>query len=232
VATGQTIVNRGLRLIGQLESGGTPTSDESNDALTAVNAMLDAWRNEKLMCYALQEESLTLSASDGEYTIGPSGNLNTVRPTAIEAAWILENGISYPLDPITDEEYAALPDKATASDWPDVFNYRGTVPTGTLFLYPLPNATRTLKLLTRAPLTALTLVGTVALPPGWEDALAYNLAVRIAPEYETSASPEVAAIARESKRGIKTANSKPFKSYTELPALVNRRGPGNIVSGG
>ena len=47
------------------------------------------------------------------------------------------------------------------------------------------------------------------LPPGYVDALSYNLAIRIAPEYEVTPSPTVAALAIETKANIKRLNSTP-----------------------
>ena len=94
MSTAATIIARSLRLLGQIEAGGTPSSDEYADGLTALNAMVSSWNNDGLMCYARQTESLTLSASTASYTIGPGGTLNTTRPVAIEGAWILSNNIS------------------------------------------------------------------------------------------------------------------------------------------
>ena len=39
----QQMVNRAMTLIGALDSGGTPTTDESADMLSALNQMLTMW---------------------------------------------------------------------------------------------------------------------------------------------------------------------------------------------
>lgn len=230
MATAQSIVNRSLRLLGQIEPGEDPTDDESDDALEALNAMLSSWRNERLMCYATQEESLTLANADASYTVGPGGDLDTDRPIDILAAWVVDNNISYAVQLITDDQYAAIQDKTTASDWPDRLNYRPTMATGTIYVYPVPNATRTLKLLTRVPLDSLALSDTISLPPGWEDALAFNLAIAIAPEYQTEPAPTVIRNARETKAAIKVVNSQPVNAVTELAAMFSGYRP-NIESG-
>lgn len=225
------IVNRALRLIGQIGSGASPTTDESTDALTACNGMLDAWRTEGLMCYALREESLTLASGQVSRTIGPSGNLDTVRPLDIEAAWIVDSSnVSHGVRMLTDAQYAAIPDKTTSGDWPTKANYKASMPTGTIVLWPVPNSTRTMKLLTKVPFSALALVDTLAVPPGYEEAIVYNLAVRIAPEYERGVSQEVATIARMTKGSLKRANIKPSRARSEVASLVGGRPAGNILS--
>jgi hypothetical protein len=40
LATAANIIERAMRLLGELASGATPSSDEYADGLTAVNAML------------------------------------------------------------------------------------------------------------------------------------------------------------------------------------------------
>lgn len=224
MATAADLIERSMRVLGQLNSGSTPTDDEYADGLEALNAMLASWNNPRQMCYALQEESLTLADGDASYTIGPSGDLTTTRPVEIIQAWIVESNVSYDVRLISDEQYAAIPDKTTEADWPEFANYKATMANGTLTVWPLPNATRTLKLQTRIALSAFTSTDTtVNLPPGWEDALVFNLAVRWAPEFQTMPSPDVKEMARETKAEIKRINHKPIVSTSELPALVNRR---------
>lgn len=233
MATAQTLIDRALRLIGQIGAGASPSSDESADALEALNDLIDDWRNEGLMCFALQEESLTLANADASYTIGATGDLATTRPVAIERAWIVDDDVSHPVRLITEQEYADIPAKTTAGDWPDRALYRPSITSdrGTLIVYPVPNATRTLKLLTRVPLAELAAVGTtVTLPPGYRKALIANLALEIAPEYQTSPSDEVVKMARESKANIKRINARPILAGNEL-GLMFGRGSSNILSG-
>lgn len=229
MANGQSLVNRALRLIGQIPAGEDATPDESDDALEALNAMLETWRNKRLMCFAMQEQSLSLTSGDNSYTIGPAGDLNTTRPVAIEAAWVAVDGYDHPVRIIEDKEYALIPDKTQEGGYPEVANYKATMATGTLYVWPVQNTARTMKLLTRVPLSALTLAGTVSLPPGWEEAIASNLAIRLAPEYEASPSAEVREMARDSMASIKAVNHRPIKGDSGLTGLVGHRSA-NIIT--
>lgn len=233
MAVVSTLIDRALRLIGEIGSGETPTDDEYSDAIISLNAMLESWRNEKLMCYAMQEETLTLSAGDSSYTLGPPGDSASTRPIAIERAWIVDSGNSYPVLAMNDAEYAAIPAKTTQSNWPDRFLFRPTMSTATLIVYPVPDSTRTLKLLTRVVLSSIgDETVSIFAPPGWDKAISYNLAIELAPEYGASVPPAVLKGAAESLASIKRANkfAQPSQAYTELGAMFSS-GRGNIISG-
>lgn len=221
MATALVIANRAARILGKLASGSSLSTSEQAEALVALNALIGRWRNDKLLCYALQEETLTLTAAAASKTIGPSGDLNTTRPVDIEAAWIVDNGVTYPVKMIEENEYASIVTKTLAGDWPNKALYRATMPAGTLITWPVANATRTMKLRTRVVLAEFAAISdTVTLPPGWEDALAFNLAVVLAPEYEVAVTPEVEMQARASKAALKTINNRPMVRRSPLSRVI------------
>lgn len=221
MATAQSIINRATRLLGVLQPNTDLGANQSADALVALNAMQDGMRNDVGLCYAYQDESLTMVNGTNPYTIGTGGSLNTNRPVSIEDAYIVASNYSYYVRIIEDDEYDSIPAKLTQSSWPDRINYRPTMPTGTLYTYPVSNGTSAvLHLRTRVVLTAFVLTDTIILPPGWEDMLAFNLAIALAPEYETQPSPVVMKAATDTKAAIKRLNLRPVKGSTGLPALV------------
>lgn len=231
MATAQTIITRAIRLIGQIPSGDSPSSDESNDGLTALNAMLDSWQNEKLLCYAIRDESIALSATNTSKTIGPTGDLVSTRPIKIEGAYVTVSNYNYHVRIINELEWASITARSTVAAWPDRIYYEPDMPNGTIYLYPVPNASSTLHILTRTPLTAFsTLSTTVSLPPGWERALTFNLALEIASEYEDANPPPfVVATAAKSLAAIKKGNSRPLRAYTQLGPMFNSR-RSNIIT--
>ena len=175
MATVQTVIDRGLRLIGQVASGQSATAAETADGLITINAMLDSWRNDKLLCFAYQVEALTLANGIASYTVGASGDLNTTRPVEIVNAYVVDNSISYEVLPMSETEYAAISQKTTTADWPSRFLFRPSVASSraTIIVWPVPNAARTLDLTTRVIVAAFSAASdTITLPPGWEDALA------------------------------------------------------------
>ena len=218
MATAQTLINRAMRLIGALESGESPSPDETTDVLAALNAMLDSWRNESLVVYQVADITHTLTPGDGIYTIGSAGDINQTRPNKIESAYVTQGDIDYSVQVIGKGSYDAIADKSSQGV-PHALYYDPAYPLGTINLYPVPDSAYTLTISALSPLQTLTTAGTtVALPSGYERALAYNLAIEIAPEFQLSASPEVAKIASESLAAIKRTNaaSRPIISRIEV----------------
>ena len=84
------------------------------------------------------------------------------------------------------------------------------------------------------PATDLTLADDLPYPPEWIRAIKYNLAIEIAPEYGFSASPELIALARESKdivmRSMVTIPLAKFDSL--LPGANKQAGSRTFIMGG
>ena len=207
MATASAIIRRSLRLIGAIAAGETPSSNEQADALEALNAMLDLWRTSSLSVYALRDETLTLTGA-ASYTIGTGGDLNTTRPVKIESAYERVSDTDYPLRLASANAWYQLAAKSTTSDVAEWLYYEPSYPLGTLYLYPQAT-TGELHLVTWVPLTAFAAADEVALPPGYQDAITYNLAVRLAPEYGRPVTPELAAIARDAMSRLERVNFRP-----------------------
>jgi hypothetical protein len=233
LATAQTVIDRALRLIGAIASGESPTSAESADGLVALNAMISSWQTEKLNVYAFVDTPFTLVNADSSYTVGPGGNFAlTPRPSKIEQVYVRANSIDYPVELIDYEKWNSIPDKTSSSDIPIYAYYEPTLATGTLQLWPVPNTAYSLHIVTWTTLAELAAVGTtITLPQGYERALAYNLAIEVASEYEKQPSQSVVAIASESKASIKRANNRPMLMSSELGYLIGGQ-RSNIFSGG
>lgn len=231
MATAITIIKRAMRLIGVLSDGDTPSASESADSLEALNSMLGMWANERLMINAASLDSVTLTPGKAAYTIGPGGEIDTVRPTDVDPmSYVLWGNVSYPLVVLTAQEYNAICLKKLDGTIPQAIWYLPTFPLGQLTLYGVPSEAMTLKLWSWKPLSSFaSLTDEVILPPGYDEALAFNLAVSIAPEFMVEASPTVKQRAVMSKKLLKRTN-------LEVPVLepVNSTLPRrqfNIYSG-
>jgi hypothetical protein len=95
------ILTRALRIAQVFAQGDDITgTDEETDALSVLNSLLASWSAERLLVPHLETDSLTLTASDGEYTIGSGGDINTTRPLRIEHAFVRDSGNNdYPVRP-------------------------------------------------------------------------------------------------------------------------------------
>ena len=221
MATGQTIIDRACRLLGVVPSGVSPTAAESADGLTALNALLDSWRNERLMVYSLTDVSKALTSGDNSYTIFPStGDFDTPRPVEIRSAYMTIDGVDYPVRILTDAEWFAIEDKTTTGDLVECLWYNPAMSEGVVKVWPTPSAANTLHLVVWTPLTAIaTLATTFTFPPGWERACVYNLAVELAPEFGADVPPAVARVANSSLALLKRRNAPTIKLFSGLAGL-------------
>lgn len=224
MTTANDVIKAALRIAGVTSIGSAPTAEETQDALSCLNDLLDSMSNDGLFIYANTEETFPLTAGKISYTIGAGGDFNTVRPTTIAAAFVRIGQIDYDVSIITDEEYAQIPLKQITSI-PYFMNYEAGYPLGTLKLYPAPNA-GTLHLLSEKPLQTLTLNQTLSLPPGWNRYLKNQLALEICSEYGVNPPPMAIEVALDAGAKIKRATSR-VKSMDAQPL---GRG-GNIYDG-
>ena len=236
MSTVQQIINRSHRLIGVTASGESLTVSETADALADLNSMLDSWMNDKLMAYSLQNITVPLVAGTASYTIGASGaTVTATAPVSIESAFVRKSNLDYPITFIDQDQYNNIVAKTSTSDIPEYLYFNGTSPNATIQLYPVPNAVNNLYLTVQtpyAPFAAAT--DTFSMPNGYEDAVAYNLAIRRWAEFPAiPLNPVVAKLATESLAAIKRVNNRPMVQTTQLAGMFNQsRGHGyNIISG-
>lgn len=205
MATVRNLITRALRKSGVITKSETPDPDEISDALEECNSMLSSWSTEKMLCVSRTRESFPSTGAQS-YTIGSGGDFNTTRPVKIISAFArLGTNDDYPMVEITDKNYSLIQNKDTPGA-PEFFNYDNGYPLGTLTMYPKPTASYTIYIYSEKAITAFTsLSQVVSLPEGWEDAIVYNLAVRLAPEYGQPVTNELAALAISTKSAIKRA---------------------------
>lgn len=222
MSTSQTLIDRAARLVSAIGSGESCTADESADGLIALNAMLEAWQIDKLDVYAFVDTAYSLVAGTQSYTVGPAGNFAlTPRPAKIEECFVRYASTDSTVELVTSEQWNALPSKTDTATYPDRAYYEPTLPTGTLQVYPKPSAVSSLHIVTWQVVTTLAALSTsIALPPGYERAIAYNLAVEWAgPEFGLPVPDTVQRIAMESHGAIKRANHRPIANHSPMGAV-------------
>ncbi len=213
MTTALDIIKRSMRLLGVYSIGETPSADESADALFALNSMVESWANENLFIYAKTLNTITLAANVGSYTVGPSGSTITGRPLEVsDASYITYQGVDYPLSIVTLNDYNSIPVK-TIAGIPNLLYVLPNMPNVTVQLWPLPSETMTLNLWSNKTLQSFSgLTDVIALPPGYERALAYCLAQEIGPEFDVKVSPDITKKAMQARKVLKRTN-------TEVPRL-------------
>ena len=225
-----------MRLIGVLASGETATSDEANNALTALNDMIDTWSNESLLIYEKAYETFGLTVNQQSYQWGTgAADFNSPRPQKLEDVnWQQVSAtttLELPVEIINKDQWAAISIKGITSNIPTRCWLEFTYPNATLHIWPIPSVSGNIVIWSWKPLVDITLLTTtISLPPGYSRALRYNLALELAPEYGRQVDPLVEAHAIESKANLKVMNSKILLMGCD-PATLNKRSTWNWYTG-
>jgi hypothetical protein len=226
-------INRALRLLGVLAEGETPSASVSQDALTALNQMIDSWNTERLSTFVTQDQVFTWPSGFISRTLGPSGDFVGLRPILMDDATYFKapNGVSYGIKFINQQQYDGIAVKTVTSTYPQVMWVNMGFPDVTLTVYPRPTQDLEWHLISVEELDRPATLSTVMYyPPGYLRAFTYNLAMEFAPEFGVEPSPQVQRIAMTSKRDLKRINNP--DDVMALPyALVANRQRFNIYSG-
>jgi hypothetical protein len=146
-----------------------------------LNDFVNAMAIERLLIYTVTRTTWTITATQ-DYTVGPSATINVARPALRNNLTVRYQDTS--TDPdlelslgdlLTDEAWAAIPNKGLSGVYPQVAYYNPTFTSGfgTISLWPIPSSSTLQGVLyapTAVPEFAAT-ADTVALPPGWRDGL-------------------------------------------------------------
>jgi hypothetical protein len=231
-STGLQLITDALLICGAHAAGEAVADVDSAQGLRMLNQMLDSWRLESLLVYAIDRQVVNLVAAQGTYTIGTGGDFNLTRPVKIERAGFVDNSVSpaleLPMRVLSDNEYQEIVLKGLQSPWAYWLYYDQAYPLGNVVLWPVPTLTRQVALYLWHPLSQVASTGTtVDLPPGYEKAIVWNLALDLAPTYGRELSPMVLKTAIDAKAAIKIVNSAPQLLKTDVP----RRGRGGSRGG-
>jgi hypothetical protein len=203
-------INRALRLLGVLAEGETPSAATSQDALMALNQMIDSWNTERLAVFSTQDQVFTWPSGLISRTLGPSGDFVGNRPILLDDAtyFVAPNGVSYGIKFINQQQYDGIAVKTVTSTYPQVMFINMSFPDIEMFIYPRPTQDMVWHFISVEELNKPADLSTVLYyPPGYLRAFTYNLAMEFAPEFGVEPSPQVQRIAMTSKRDLKRINN-------------------------
>jgi len=227
-------INGALRLIGMLAEGETPSDATSQDALLALNQMIDSWSTERLSVFSTQDQIFSWAPGLISRTLGPSGNFVGNRPILLDDATYFRDpasGISFGIKIINQQQYDGIAVKTVTSTYPQVIWINMDYPNIDMYIYPVPTKVLEWHFISVTELNQpATLATTIAFPPGYLRAFRYNLACEIAAEFGVEPSPQVLRIAMASKRTLKRINNP--DDIMSLPySIVGTRQRYNIFAG-
>jgi len=204
-------INRSLRLLGILAEGETPSAAMSQDALIALNQMIDSWSTERLAVFCTQDQVFTWPAGEYIRTLGPSGNFIGLRPVMLDDATYFRDpgtNVSFGIKFINQQQYNGIAVKTVTSTYPQVCFVNMGFPDITMSIYPRPTRDLEWHFVSVQELNQpATLATELHFPPGYMRAFTYNLAMEFAPEFGVEPSPQVSRISMTSKRNLKRINN-------------------------
>ena len=230
--TGNDLIKAAMRLIQVTAVDVDLTAQELRDGLESLNRMLDSWSLDELMLYQVIREPFQLVSGQNPYSIGLGGDFNTVRPTKIVGAYLtLNNGsipVDYPMDVIQYDDYNAIRLKTLSTNFPNYIYYQPSFPIGEIYIYPVftPNDPATIgpayiTLTSWKPLPIIAdPTAPLEFPPGYWEAIVFNLAVRLAEEYQFSIREATIALATNALKRLKRMNQRTNTLNTDV-ALMN-----------
>lgn len=248
--TALDLIRSSLVLTGALAQGEDPTNADAQDALRRLNLLVSAWKTQRLTMTGVEENVYPLVGSQAEYTIGPGGDFDQFRPTYLEyCGLILANTnpateIKQAIITVKDWSYQAV--KSQTSTQPTQVYYNQTfTQTGadaglsTLIFWPVPTLVNSVRLYCPRPIDSFATLSTVySLPDGAEEALEYNLAVRLIQSGFGLRSnlQDIIPMAKESLGVYKRSNVQPVTASIDPALWPNRPGfnwrTGNATGGG
>lgn len=222
MTTPRDLIKGALEILGVIDPVEEVDGDEITGLFARLNRMMAAWSTRGSLIYIDTLVSHVLTGGDGDYTIGTGADIDTPLPTAIKAAYVRDGDLDYKLHIIDEVDYSTIADKTVQTAYPAYLFLRGGYPTATVQLRPIPDGAYTLFMEVTQPLSSFSgLSQTISLPPGYEEAIEYNFALRVAPLYSKMASQEIRDIAADSLAGIVRANraNSPRESVATIPGF-------------
>lgn len=221
--TWSDLITNAMKRINVLQSGEPLSADDQADAFIQLQEWVDYLAIERLTIPYILRTVWTISSTKGTlaspYLIGPSQDVNVIKPSSIEFIRFQDTSISptleYPLTMLTDDAWALVPQKNLTSTLPTSYYYNptyqgGTSDYGSLYLWPIPSSA-TLQGLLYAPSQVsnpINLTDTIVLPQGYQWFIQENMAVKYATTWRENipVDPMLVKSADDAMRKIKRQN--------------------------
>ena len=214
--------------------GETVPASKVSQVLAELNDLLESWAIEDIMILADVEESFSLVVGQASYTYGTGGNFNSARPNEIkDQSFIRSGGSDFPVKKYTMDVYRRRMSKTTTGR-PEILAYTPEYPLGKIYLWPTPDSTDSLYLKVSKTIASFASSATeVDLQPGYRRAIILGLAQEISPNFGKKVTGELAALAAQAKKAIKSKNSKKPspRGNPEFRSMMSGGSRYNILAG-
>jgi len=203
------IITDAMQDAGIIASNEVPNATDGQKAFRLLNRMLDADSTEDLMIYQIAEEVFNLISGQQTYSMGLGGDFNTSRPVNITEIYMRDtNGNDLPVNLLEYQEYANIiskqvPATIALSAWCNSGSTNWEIS-----FWPIPAQTSYRAVVwSWKPLSSFTaLTDNISFPPGYEDYIESNLAVKCCIAFNIPVPTALAEWAASAKNKIKKIN--------------------------
>lgn len=220
------MISYSMRIAGILGVGQVALAQDTADAQTALQLMIRAWRQKRWLVFRLDWTICPLEIGRQVYQVGPGltppdiAAGGTYRPANIQSCFLRQNVGSGPNSYPIDFPMRILPSRETydrlslkfLQSWPAAIYYDPIVPNGALYIWPIPVQQLFSLYIAWQEAIDFAVDGATSidledyLPAETEEAIAYNLALRLATNYKLPPDPALAAAAKSSLNVLRQTN--------------------------
>lgn len=193
--TAAQIIAEARALLGVLAEEEPMTAADLERGRLHLNLMIKAWQVDGPFEWTKTENTFALVQGDVDYVFGSGGTVTTV-PFDITQVRITRNSTDLEMMELSREDYRRLPNKTTQG-YPTQWFYDRQQASGTLYVWPAPDATGgTIKYTYRRMIQDIdNQTNDLDFPQEWYEAILYGLADRLAIPYGKAGTAVAASIA-------------------------------------
>lgn len=225
--TVQDVVESALRKIQAYASGEQVEEHDMTDGIKALLVMLRHWSSRGLLIFATMTDTLTLVSGQATYTWEHNSfaaDIQTPLPNKVLTVVLRDGELLRDINLLNKSRFMKLErgeELAKPIDCTVDFGF----PVASITFSPVPDKVYTVKIESSKPYSDVTDEAfgegyELQLPLIYEEAVIYNLAVRLASEYGKVVPPDVASLANDSYNGLVKTNAIKSVDYADLTHVV------------
>ena len=220
--------------IGAYSPGDTIAARHAQLGLLRFQNQLDSWQADQLSLNLQTPLSYTMLSGSTSFTIGPTGNVVSARPTYIEGMNYLIPGTTppteVPMGPMDSDQYMALSQKTLPNQLPQLYYLNATMPNATVIVWPQVSQNVGVVVYVEQGIDIpATLTTVVSGPQGYAEAFMYQLALRLVTPWGHAVPPLLPGNAAEAFARMKRPNVMPGVMGVDS-ALVATSGGYNVLN--
>lgn len=190
--TRDQLIATALRKLGALAEGQSPSAEDLTNGTIALNGIIASFQTLGMPLWERREFNVPLTAGVESYNIGVGQTVNLPFPLKVKEAYLRNIATGQQIEINVESFYDWQQIRSsTTSSFPVFVSYTPYINFGVLNVWPVPSSqaasTYTIRLVGQAPFEDVNSNShTLDFPKEWHNAIIYELAVTMAPEYGSS----------------------------------------------